>query len=224
MQNITLSGVSLESRQVNEAYKILRTNITFSGPDVKTIVVTSCMPDEGKSEISFQLAKSLAESGKKVVYVDADIRKSVFLNRYHPDQVMRGLSHFLTGQDNVDNIFYRVENVKNLYLITAGPRVPNAAELLGGKQFDMLVQALRKVYDYIIIDSPPLGSVIDAALIAKRCDGALLVIEDNKTSRKVAKKVKEQLMLSKCPILGAVLNKVEVHKKGYYGKYYGNYE
>lgn len=122
MQNITLSGVSLENRQVNEAYKILRTNITFSGPDVKTIVVTSCMPGEGKSEVSFQLAKSLAESGKKVVYVDADIRKSVFLNRYHPDQVMRGLSHFLTGQDNVDNIFYKVENVKNLYLITSGTK------------------------------------------------------------------------------------------------------
>ena len=205
MQNITLSGVSLENRQVNEAYKILRTNITFSGPEVKTIVVTSCMPGEGKSEVSFQLAKSLAESGKKVVYVDADIRKSVFLNRYHPDQV-------------------KVENVKNLYLITSGPRVPNAAELLGGKQFEMLVQALRKVYDYIIIDSPPLGSVIDAALIAKKCDGALMVIEDNKTGRKLAKKVKEQLMLSQCPILGAVLNKVEVHKKGYYGKYYGNYE
>ena len=89
----------------------------------------------------------------------------------------------------------------------------------------MLVQALRKVYDYIIIDSPPLGSAdIDAALIAKKCDGALMVIEDNKTGRKLAKKVKEQLMLSQCPILGAVLNKVEVHKKGYYGKYYGNYE
>ena len=97
MQNITLSGVSLENRQVNEAYKILRTNITFSGAEVKTIVVTSCMPGEGKSEVSFQLAKSLAESGKKVVYVDADIRKSVFLNRYHPDQVMRGLSLFPYG-------------------------------------------------------------------------------------------------------------------------------
>ena len=85
MQNITLSGVSLENRQVNEAYKILRTNITFSGPDVKTIVVTSCMPGEGKSEVSFQLAKSLAESGKKVVYVDADNYGNGTYNRYKKD-------------------------------------------------------------------------------------------------------------------------------------------
>ncbi len=117
-------------------------------------------------------------------------------------------------------------DIQNLYIVYSGPFPPNPAELLGGKQFKGMLQALRKVYDYVIIDTPPLGSVIDGAIVAGSCDGPILVIESGVISYRFAQNVKDQLERSNCPVLGAVLNKVDMQKSGYgkyYGKYYGNY-
>lgn len=212
--------------QVSEAYKSLRTNLQFCGEDKKVVAITSCTPNEGKSSVSMQLAISLAESGKRVLLVDADLRKSVMMGRTKVNQQgTKGLTHFLSGQCTIQDTICAT-NVKNFHLIYSGPFPPNPAELLGGKSFQTTIAALRKVYDYIIIDTPPLGSVIDSAIVAEICDGAILVIESGVISYRFAQEVKEQLEKSNCPILGVVLNKIDMQKQNYgkyYGKYYGEY-
>ena len=107
-------------------------------------------------------------------------------------------------------------------MIFAGPVPPNPAELLGSSNFKMAVSKLKTVYDYIIVDTPPLGSVIDGAIIANECDGSIMVISANEVSRRFAKKVTDQLKMAQCPILGVILNKVDM-KNNTYGKYYGKY-
>ena len=209
--------------KTNEAYKTLRTNISFSGDDIRVIALTSSVPNEGKSAVSFNLAYSLAEDGKHVLYIDADIRKSVTIARYGVDIETKGLTHYLSGQSDLKNIIYET-NIENFSIIFTGQTAPNPSELLGNDRFKALLQAAREEYEYVIIDCPPLGSVIDAAIVAKECDGAIIVIETDNASYKIVQRVKKQLEQSGCRILGAVLNKVEMGGKGYYGKgYYGNY-
>ncbi|MGN0437092.1 MAG: CpsD/CapB family tyrosine-protein kinase [Lachnospiraceae bacterium] len=218
--------------KTNEAYKTLRTNIRFSGDDVKVIALTSSVPNEGKSAVSFNLAKSLAEDEKKVLFIDADIRKSVTVVRYGVDIETKGLSHYLTGQSKLEEVIYET-NVENFSIIFTGQSAPNPSELLGNQRFKDLIRYARENFDYVVIDCPPLGSVIDAAIIAQECDGAIIVIETDNASYKIVQRVKKQLEQSGCKILGAVLNKVEMGGKGYgygkgyygnyYGKYYGNY-
>lgn len=207
----------------NEAYKTLRTNISFSGDDIRVIALTSSVPNEGKSVVAFNLANSLAEDGKKVLYIDADIRKSVTVVRYGVDVETKGLAHYLSGQAKLEQVIYET-NIDNLSVIFTGQTAPNPSELLGNDRFKKMLEQEREEFDYIIIDCPPLGSVIDAAIVAKECDGAIIVIETDNVSYKIVQRVKKQLDQSGCRILGAVLNKVEMGGKGYYGKgYYGNY-
>ena len=209
--------------KTNEAYKTLRTNISFSGDDVRVIALTSSVPNEGKSAVSFNLAYSLAEDGKNVLYIDADIRKSVTIARYGVDIETKGLTHYLSGQSDLKSIIYET-NIENFSIIFTGQTAPNPSELLGNDRFKQLLQTAREEFEYVIIDCPPLGSVIDAAIVAKECDGAIIVIETDNASYKIVQRVKKQLEQSGCRILGAVLNKVEMGGKGYYGKgYYGNY-
>lgn len=111
----------------------------------------------------------------------------------------------------------------NLFVIFAGPVPPNPAELLGSRRFEAFLDGARQAYDYVIIDAPPLGSVIDAAIIAKNSDASVMVISAKTISYKFARVVKEQLEKADCPILGVVLNKVDMKQNKYYGKYYGNY-
>ncbi len=207
------------SRRSDEAYKTLRTNLQFCGKDVRSITVTSCTPSEGKSEISLHLAKSLAESGKRVLFIDADLRKSMIVSKCQISQTVKGLSHYLSGQSSFADIVYST-NIRNLHMIFAGPVPPNPTELLGTNNFKLAMEKLKTVYDYIIIDTPPLGSVIDAAVIANECDGSILVIGAGDVSRRLAKRVVEQLQRTSCPVLGAILNKVDM-KDSTYGKYYG---
>lgn len=221
METIQLNKEELDF-QGNEAYKILRSNIQFCGSDVKVIGLTSCTPNEGKSRVSFNLATAMAESGKKVVLIDADLRKSVLIGRYKIDTAIKGLVHYLSGIHKMDEIVYKT-STSNLYMILAGPVPPNPSELLGSETFTQMVQNLKKIYDYVIIDTPPLGSVIDSAVISKVCDGMVIVIEANAISYKFAQRVKTQLEKTGCRILGAVMNKVNISRKGYYGNYYGRY-
>lgn len=208
----------------NEAYKSLRTNIQFCGSDIRQICFTSCLPSEGKSSISFNIATSFAETGKKVIFVDADLRKSTIVGRYKPNQAVMGLTHYLSGQNSLEEVLYTT-NIENLDIIFTGPVPPNPAELLGSNCFIELMKLLREEYDYIIIDTPPLGSVIDSAIVAEHCDGVVFVIEKNAISYKFAQRVKNQLDKTNCKILGAVLNKVDKSSdQKYYGKKYKKYE
>ena len=210
-----------------EAFKSLRTNLQFCGEDKKVIAITSSIPNEGKSTVSLTLATSMAEAGKKVLFIDADLRKSVLAGRVKMNGDIKGVTHFLSKQESLQNIICSTD-VKNLYVTIAGPVPPNPTELLGGTLFKEMIAAARQVYDYVIIDTPPLGSVIDSAIVAKNCDGAVIVIESGAISYYFAQNVKKQLEKSNCPILGAVLNKVDQNVNGKYGKYgkyskYGNY-
>lgn len=220
MQNINLNNVEYNGYVEEEAFKSLRTNIEFCGQDKKVIALTSSIPGEGKSSVTFNLAKSLAENDKKVVIIDADLRKSVLIGRYKVSGAKKGLTHYLSGQNSVDEVLCAT-NVKNLDMIFSGHSTPRPSELLGGDLFKKLIEEFRETYDYVIIDTPPLGSVIDAAVIAKIVDGAIIVIETGKISYKITQKVKEQLDKSGCEVLGAILNKMDLSHDKYYGKYYG---
>lgn len=206
-----------------EAIKTLRTNIQFAGIEIRTIAVTSCYPNEGKSDITFQLAREIGKMGKKVLVIDADIRKSTYLSRYSVKQKIEGLSQYLSGQVQCETIIYQT-NFENVDMIFSGPTAPNPSELLEQDAFTALVRSARESYDYVLIDTPPIGSIIDAAIIAKQCDGAFLVIESELVSYRVAVKAKEQLAMSGCRILGAVLNKVDTKKDRYYSKYSQYYQ
>lgn len=220
MQQITISIPPID-RRGSEAYKTLRANLQFCGSDVKSIAITSCTPAEGKSTTSLNLAKSLADSGKRVLFIDADMRKSVLISRCRVQGSVRGLSHYLSGQAAFGDVVCST-NVSNMHIIFAGKVPPNPSELLGSKNFGLVMNKLKEVYDYIIVDTPPLGSVIDAAIIANECDGSVLVLSANQISRRFAKKVVDQLKMAKCPLLGVIINKVDM-KDSTYGKYYGKY-
>lgn len=221
MQEVTLKNIEKDYRS-NEAYKTLRTNVEFSGADKKVIVFSSCTPNEGKSTVSLSLAMSLAEGDKNVLFVDADLRKSVLVGRHQIKGQIKGLSHFLSGQADAKDVIAKTQ-VNGLFCVLAGVVPPNPAELLGNRRFEAFVEGAKKAYDYVIIDAPPIGSVIDSAIIAKFCDASILVIAANTISYKFARGVKDQLEKSGCPILGVVLNKVNMKQNKYYGKYYGKY-
>lgn len=224
MQSVKLKFERDGDYRMNEAFKTLRTNIKFCGNDIKVIAITSCIPNEGKTSIAMEMAKSFAEEGIKTMLIDADMRKSVLLGRYKTEGTVKmGLTHCLIGQENYVDVVCR-SNVPNLYITFAGPVPPNPSELLGGERFEAILKALKATFDYVIIDTPPLGSVIDAAVVARKCDGTVLVVESNTVSYRFAKSVKEQLDKAGSRILGVVLNKVDMNSKGYYGqKYYGKY-
>ena len=208
-----------------EAIKTLRTNVQFAGTRIRTIVLTSCYPNEGKSDIVFQLAAEMGKIGKRILILDADIRKSSFVKRFQVKGKIAGLPLSLSGQCEMEDIIYNT-NFTGVDMIFSGPVAPNPSELLGQETFTELLHGLRKKYDYVLIDTPPVANLIDAAVVAGRCDGAILVIESDLVSRKVAAKAKEQLEISGCRVLGAVLNKVDVRKNKYYSKYgyYGKTE
>lgn len=220
MESITLNDDNKLSNREKEMYRTLRTNLEFTGVENRVISITSCAPDDGKSTVSFQLACALAESGKSTIYVDADMRRSVFAQRYNIDTEMKGLSHFLSGKIDTSDVIY-VTNKERLYVLPTGVFPSNPTELLGNARMDALITALKKVFDYVIIDTPPLGSVIDAAVVSKFCDASMLVLASNTTSRAEAKKVIAQLKTANSNFLGVVLNKVDMKGSGYYYKRYG---
>ena len=206
-----------------ESYKSLRTNLQFCGNDKKVITITSSVSGEGKSTVTLNLAVSLAESGKKVMIVDADMRRSVLLGRVAVNSNVKGLSYFLSNQSKLEEVVCST-NVENLHIIFSGPVPPNPTELLDSEVFREMLDILRQTYDYILIDTPPLGSVIDSAIVAKISDGAIFVIQSEAISYRFACNVKAQLEKSNCPILGVVLNKVNILNRGYYSRNYGKYE
>ncbi len=232
MVKIDISKMITRSDRVSEAFKSLRANIEFCGKEQRVIALTSCIPNEGKSVVSMNLAASLAETGKRVVLIDADLRKSVLLGRLGTTGRIFGLTNFLAGQCQLAEAVCKT-NYPTLDLIIAGPSAPNPAELLGSQGFGQLIEHLRNYYDYIIIDTSPLGSVIDSAVVAKMCDGIVIVVAANTVSRRFIRKIKEQLERTGCKILGVVLNMVDMSNSSYYGKYgggkyygkyYGRYE
>ena len=176
------------------------------------------------------LARSLTESGKRVLLIDTDMRKSVYVGRLRAAASdggeIYGLSHFLSGQKRLEDVLYGTE-ISGLFMIFAGPSVPNPTEILEKNYFIELLKFAKEHFNYVLLDCAPIGAAIDAAVIAKHCDGAILVISQGMASSRMIQNVKKQLEVSGVRILGAVLNKVKMKKNsyenGYYGSYYGGY-
>lgn len=219
MQEMILKEDVPVSPIMKDIYRRLRTNIEFTGIENKVICITSCVPDDGKSSISYNLARVFAEDEKKVLLIDADMRNSVLYKRIGFERDSKGLSHYLSGKESLTDVMYSTRH-KNFFLLPTGRFPKNPTELLSKSRFETLVSTAKKAFDYIIIDTPPLGLVIDAAVVARECDGSVLVVSADNISRKVAKTVKDQLVQANENLLGVVLNKVDVRDR-MYGKKYG---
>lgn len=208
MKTIEIKNNEQDNYFMREAFSTLRTNILFSGKDIKTVIVTSCFAHEGKTTVSLNLCTSLAGAGKRVLLIDADLRKSAFVTRYTKEKGVLGLSQVLSGQVEADSAIYPT-SIAGLDVIFTGPFPPNPTELVGSAAFRELLAAKRPLYDYIIVDAPPLGLVIDAAVMASVCDGAVLVINTGTVKRRTALDVKAQLEKSGTRLMGVVLNQIQ---------------
>lgn len=210
---------------VEEAMNRLRINIKFCGKNTKKILLTSCTPNEGKSTVSVYLWKMLAEAGFPTVMVDADLRKSVQMNRLQAGDVSgtKGLNHYLSGMAEYEEVVYKT-NVENAYIVPCTQLLENPSPLLEDARFKELLDRLAKEFRFVIIDTPPLGSVSDGALIASMCDGAVLVVRAGETPKTMIRQSLYEIEQSGCKLLGTVLNRAEVSGRAYgkYGKY-GNY-
>ena len=223
MEKIVVSKFIPKEFRVSEALKTLRTNLIFSGNSIRVIGFTSFNASEGKSTVSLQTAIAFAQAGKRVLLVDADLRKSVLPSRLRVRNKMEGLSHYLSGLANVNELL-RETDVPGLYIMFAGSRVPNSAELLGNENFAKLIPALKDVFDYVIIDTAPLGQVIDCAVMAPHLDGVVLLVDSTNNSYKLERRIKSQIEKSGGKVLGVILNQVNIdERRGYYGKNYGYY-
>lgn len=222
MNRITINA-GRQPYAYDEELKTLRTNLLFSGDDKKVIMITSSLAGEGKTSVTFELAKSLTEIGKKVLILDTDIRKSALLRNVKEGKVEKGLSHLLSGQSKLSDIMCST-NIPKLHIIFAGRSVPNASELLSKEIFAKMVENFRSVYDYVLVDTAPLGMVVDAMVVGKVCDATVLVVKAGEAKYKLVQKVLERLRSMEAPNLGVILNQVEQKQDRYYsGKQYKRY-
>lgn len=211
-----------------ESMNTICTNLLFSGRDLRKIVITSSGQSEGKSWMSMHLATNLAQRGRTVVLVDADLRRSFLVKRYkmETEGELVGLAHFLSGQREVDDVVYQTD-LPGVYILPAGCDVTNPISLIDTPYFVDLLNDLAAHFDFVLVDAPPIGMVVDAADIASSCDGSVLVLEYNKTRLREVAECKRQMEQSGTPVLGCIINKVDfdtISAKKYYNKsYYSHY-
>ncbi|WP_288583945.1 MULTISPECIES: CpsD/CapB family tyrosine-protein kinase [Lysinibacillus] len=205
---------------ISEQFRTIRTNITFSMPDreIKTILVTSATPGEGKSTNAANIGVVFAQEGKRVVIVDADLRKPTMHYTFLL-QNARGLSNLLTRHFTISEVVNNTD-IANLYVLTSGPIPPNPAELLASTLMGSVIEELKKEFDIIIFDAPPLLSVTDAQILSNKCDGTLLIVNSGVAENESVLKAKSSLEASKANILGVVLNNYKMPLHQYYEQYY----
>ena len=206
--------------KVEEYYNALRTNIQQSGNNLKVIAVTSVEPSEGKSTTATNVAWAFAHAGYKTLLIDADIRNSVMPGIFKSREKITGLTDYLAGTQDLSHGLCET-NVENLFVIQSGAVSPNPTALLQSENFGVMIETLRKYFDYIIVDTAPIGVVIDAAIIVQKCDASILVVEAGVAKRRDVQKAKSQLEHTETPFLGVILNKFDVQREKYgsYGSY-----
>ena len=214
----------------SEAINTLCTNISFSRENVKIIMITSCQASEGKSFLSMNIMRSMTKLGKKVALVDADMRGSVLNAKYGiklpGGKEDKGLAHLLSGNATEEEVIYETD-IEGAYMVPIGRSVPDALFLLTSARFKKLLDGLASKVDYVLVDVPPVNVVIDAAEVAKNCDGVILTVSYNRIHRRELIDAKEQIEQTGCPILGTVLNQVDYEeylgRNYYYKSYYHNH-
>jgi capsular exopolysaccharide synthesis family protein len=217
-----LIAASTHRTAAAEAYKVLRTNVQFSTVDqpARTLLVSSANPGEGKTTTSANLAVAIAQTGQRVVVVDADLRRPS-LHRVFGLGNQAGLTNALLSRDQDLSAFIQRTPIENLAVVTSGPLPPNPSELLSSRRLDGVLDALRKQADIVIFDSPPTLAVADATILAAKTDAVMLVIDAGRTRAMALQRAQEALSRSKTRILGAVLNKLTERGRGaYYYNYY----
>ncbi len=223
MNKIIMNDLPELPFDVEESINQLRVNLSFAGVDTKVVFVTSTVPNEGKSFICMQLWRSLAGIDRHVLLIDADMRMSEMRNDYgfSMQTGYAGIAHYLSGQAEVNDVVYAT-NVPNGYIVPVTNLIANPAPLLESERFQKLIEACRKTFDYVIIDTPPLGSVADALNISRYCDGGILVVRSDGVSRKLVQNSVASLKRAGSPLLGIVLNRVNMRQHGnyYYKSYY----
>ncbi len=204
---------------VAESYRTIRTNLNFAEGDqiCRSIMVSSVAPLDGKSTTISNLAVVMAQAGKKVLLVDADLRKPMQHMIFQVSN-QKGLTNFLLQQVPVEELTHE-GLVDNLSLLTSGPIPLNPAEIIDSERCRSLWPALLKKYDYIFIDAPPVLAVTDAVIISTQVDGVILVVSSASTRIEMAKEAKEKFRSANARILGVVVNKVKMNEKEY-GYYY----
>ena len=204
---------------ISEQYRTIRTNLQFSSDqDIRSIVVTSSGPGEGKSTTIANLAVVFAQQGKKTLLIDGDMRKPTVHYTFNLENI-RGLTNVLTKKDTFSHCIQGTD-IDLLHILTTGPIPPNPAELLSSQTMENLLEAAYKEFDIILIDTPPLLAVTDAQVLANKCDGTILVIKSRETQIDAALKAKELLDAANAKIIGTVLNEKKLQDSQYY-YYYG---
>ena len=201
----------------SESYRTLRSNIQFSnfGRNLKIIVITSANPNEGKSEVSLNLTASLAQQGKKVILIDADMRKPT-QHKLIDKRNNTGLSKLILGEISEDAVSHLNVNDVKFDVLTSGPVPPNPSEMLVSSTMEDILNSCIDNYDYIIVDTPPLLAATDAQIMARVADATLLVVDMQISKRKQIIEAKKRLNNVGARLLGVVANKLETHENSYY--------
>lgn len=224
MEKVTLIANEDAKSPVSEAYRTIRTNIQFSqiaGKQLKSILITSPTPNEGKSTTISNLGVVMAQAGKTVVIVDCDFRNPTQHKIFGLSN--KGISNCIATGEAIDGVI-NTTSVPNLWVIPSGPVAPNPSELLGSEKMTELLNDLTTRFDYVLVDTSPVMPVTDAAVMASKVDGVIMLLESGGVSPAVAKEAKTRLKQGGAHILGAVLNKVDVAAGHYgYGNGYGYY-
>lgn len=213
-----------KSSVLEEAFITLRTNIQFSEIDrkIKTIVITSADPLEGKSSVAFRLARSFAQNKNKVLLLDCDLRNPSIGNVAEVENNV-GVTNILVARTEYRSAITRTESAPDLDIILTGPTPPNPAELLGTHAMQELLDHVKEDYDYIIIDTPPVGIISDAAILSTITDGVILVMAQNSTDKADIKRAINRIEHVGGKVLGAVLNKVDISSRRGSKNYYNYY-
>lgn len=205
---------------ISEQYRTIRTNLQFASVDqeIRTMLVTSSGPSEGKSMTASNVATVFAQQGKKVLLIDGDLRKPTMHYTFRVSN-LSGLSNYLVGQNKLSDVVSQTE-VENLSIMPCGPIPPNPAELLGSDAMSKLIEEAKETYDMVIFDTPPVLAVTDSQILANAVDGVLLVVRSKHTQQEASQKAKELLDNAHAKLLGVVLNGKSVKESQYY-YYYG---
>lgn len=205
---------------IAEAFRTLRTNISFSALDrpYRTIMTTSAGPEDGKSTVTANLGVVMAQAGSRVLLVDCDLRKPV-QNKHFGTDNHRGLTNLLVQDLEISDVV-RATEVEGLWLLTSGPIPPNPSELLGSHKMKSFLEKAAGMYDTVLIDAPPVIAVTDAAVLAPLVDGVVLVVKSGATRIDMIKDAKAQLEKASARIIGVVLNEVKMQGEDYRYYYY----
>ena len=218
MNKIKMDSIQELPYAVEESINRLRINVSFLGNEIKKIMVVSTLPNEGKSFVTMQMWKQMANAGIKSVLVDADMRNSVLVKKNDMERQdgkeMKGLANYLAEDFSLDEVTYE-SPFENGDIIPNVENIINPSMLLESDKFGNMLNELSKDYRYVFVDAPPLGLVSDAEKIGSMCDGAILVIRSGETTRAEVKNSIKQLERSGCKILGVVLNRATDLKNKY---------